>query len=127
MWAAGIITLVGVINLLFKNMWGRVRPDDVLEFGGKDVFTPWYKFGETCSSNCSFVSGDASVGFMLIIFYFLTKKISYFYLALLSGILLGFIRIIAGGHFLSDIVFSQIIVSGTVFASFLLYKRLYEN
>ena len=53
---------------------------------------------------CSFVSGDASVGFSIIVLYFITKKVLFLYLSLISGILLGFVRIIAGGHFLSDIV-----------------------
>ncbi len=40
------------------------------------------------------------------------------------GLALGFIRIIAGGHFLSDIIFSQIIVTATMFSFFAIYKRL---
>ena len=38
----------------------------------------------------------------------LTKKNIFVYLSLLGGISLGFIRIIAGGHFISDIIFAQI-------------------
>jgi lipid A 4'-phosphatase len=105
-------------------MWGRTRPNDTLEFGGKDVFSPWYKFGDSCTSNCSFVSGDASVGFALIVFYFITKKNIYIYLSILSGLSLGFIRISAGGHFLSDVVFSQIIVTGMIFLSYILFKNI---
>ena len=126
-WASGIITLVLVVNVLLKNAWGRVRPNDILQFGGEDIFTPWYKLGDSCVSNCSFVSGDASVGFMLIIFYFITKKIIFFYLAISFGLALGFIRIIAGGHFFSDIIFSQIVVTTTVTASYILYKKLYDK
>jgi len=46
---------------------------------------------------------------------------------LFCGLSLGFIRIIAGGHFFSDIIFSQIIVTVTVGVSFFLYKRLYDK
>ncbi len=120
----GATTLILVVNVLLKNMWGRTRPNDILQFGGNDVFTPWYKFGDSCVSNCSFVSGDASVGFALIVLYFITKKNIYIYLSVLFGVSLGFIRIIEGGHFLSDIIFSQIIVTGIIFASFITYKRL---
>ena len=122
---AGATTLVLVVNVLLKNMWGRARPNDILQFGGNDVFTPWYKFGDSCVSNCSFVSGDASVGFALVVFYFLTKKNIYIYLSILFGISLGFIRIIAGGHFISDIIFSYIIVTGALFFSFLIYRRFF--
>lgn len=126
-WLSGAITLVFVVNVLLKNLWGRVRPNDIMQFGGKDVFTPWYKYGDGCLSNCSFVSGDASLGFMLVVFYFLIKKKVFLYLALFCGLSLGFIRIIAGGHFFSDIIFSQIIVTVTVGVSFFLYKRLYDK
>ena len=120
----GLVTLVLVVNIFLKNMWGRTRPNDILEFGGNDVFTPWYKFGDTCVSNCSFVSGDASVGFALILFYFITKKITYLYLSVVLGVCLGFVRILAGGHFLSDVIFSQIVVTAIIFSSFLVYKKI---
>ncbi len=122
-WITGLISLILVVNVFLKNMWGRARPNDILQFGGNDMFAPWYKFSNSCVSNCSFVSGDASVGFALIVFYFITKKNIYIYLSVLFGVGLGFIRIIAGGHFLSDIVFSQIVVTGIVFSSFVIYKR----
>jgi len=65
--------------------------------------------------------------FLLVVFYFITKKNAYLHLGLVFGSFLGFIRIIAGGHFLSDIIFSQIIVTITVLASFVLYKKLYDK
>lgn len=120
----GLVTLVLFVNVLLKNMWGRTRPNDILQFGGSDIFLPWYKFGDTCISNCSFVSGDASVGFALIIFYFITKKITYVYLSVVCGLCLGLVRILAGGHFLSDVIFSQIIVTIIIFSSFLIYKKI---
>ncbi len=122
-WIAGTTTLILVVNILLKNMWGRVRPNDIDRFGGNDAFTPWYKFGDSCFSNCSFVSGDASVGFALIIFYFITKKNIFIYLSVFFGLSLGIIRIIAGGHFLSDIIFAQIIVTSIIFIFFIIYKR----
>ena len=108
-------------------MWGRARPNDILNFGGDAVFTPWYKLGESCFSNCSFVSGDSSVGFMFVIFYLITKIKAYFYLALFFGISLGLVRIMAGGHFFSDIIFSNIIVTASLMISIILYNRLYDK
>ncbi|MDC0058138.1 phosphatase PAP2 family protein [Pelagibacteraceae bacterium] len=123
-WVTGFITLILVVNMFLKDMWGRTRPNDILQFGGNDFFTPWYVFGDSCISNCSFISGDASVGFAMIVLYFITKKNIYINLSILCGAGLGFIRIIAGGHFFSDIIFSQIIVTLTIFISFVVYKRL---
>ena len=126
-WVSGAITMLLIVNVILKNMWGRVRPNDVSYFDGVHDFTPWYKISNTCASNCSFVSGDSSVGFLLIIFYFITKKNTYLYLGLIFGSVLGFIRIIAGGHFFSDIIFSQIVVIITILTSFILYKKLYDK
>ena len=42
---------------------------------------------------------------------------------LLVAFVLG-MRIIAGGHFLSDVVFSQIVVTAVIFASYLVYKKI---
>ena len=126
-WISGIITLAVLVNVVLKDMWGRVRPNDILQFGGKDIFTPWYKIGDSCISNCSFVSGDASVGFALVLFYFLTGKNIYCYLALFLGVLLGLVRIIAGGHFFSDIIFSQLIVTTSIALFFFIYKKLYDK
>ena len=126
-WLSGLITLIVFVNVLLKNMWGRTRPNDVVQFEGGGSFTPWYIFGDTCTSNCSFVSGDASVGFILVVFYFITQRRIYCYLALFFGIILGFVRIMAGGHFLSDVVFSQIVVTASILIFFILYKQLYEK
>jgi lipid A 4'-phosphatase len=125
-WFSGTVTMLLVVNVLLKNLWGRARPNDVSYFNGFQDFTPWYKISNACASNCSFVSGDSSVGFLLIVFYFITKKNAYLYLGLILGSLLGFIRIAAGGHFFSDIIFSQIVVTVTILAFFVLYKKLYD-
>ncbi|MDC6447474.1 phosphatase PAP2 family protein [Alphaproteobacteria bacterium] len=126
-WVSGLTTLILIVNILLKNMWGRVRPNDILEFGGTGLFTPWYKVGDSCISNCSFVSGDASVGYVLIVFYFIMKKNIYCYLSVGLGTILGFVRIIAGGHFFSDVVFSQIVVTISIAISFVIYSKLNDK
>ena len=116
-----------IVNGVLKEFIGRARPKNIIEFGGDKIFSPAYFPSDQCAHNCSFVSGDASVGFSLLVFYFITKKNIFCYFALFSGIILGFIRIIAGGHFFSDIIFSQIVVTTSIFASFVLYKKLYDK
>ena len=124
---AGILSLIILVNGVFKGLWGRARPNDVIEFGGDEIFSPWFQITQSCETNCSFVSGDASVGFSLIVFYFITKKIIYIYLSVLAGLILGFVRIAAGGHFLSDVIFSQIIVTLSIFISYLIYKKTFND
>jgi len=99
-----------VVNLILKNLWGRARPNDIIELGGTGGFTPWYRLSDFCNTNCSFVSGDASIGFSLIILYFITRNIKFFWLSLFSGFFLGIIRIMEGGHFLSDILIAGFLI-----------------
>ena len=101
---SSLFNLIIIVNALLKDNWGRARPNDILELGGGEKFTPWYQLSESCASNCSFVSGDASVGFSIIILFFITKKKIFFWLALSFGLILGMTRILEGGHFLSDII-----------------------
>ena len=74
LWVSQIISVLIFVNLILKNFWGRARPNDVVELGGKESFSPWFEISNVCETNCSFVSGDASVGFSLIILYLITKK-----------------------------------------------------
>ena len=110
LWVAGLFNLLIIINLFFKSFWGRARPGDILQLGGKESFTPWYEISNACNTNCSFVSGDAAIGFSLIALYFITKNKIFFWLSLLFGSALGLIRIMEGGHFFSDVLMAAVIV-----------------
>ena len=119
--------LIIIINVLLKGFWGRARPNDIMEFGGKDSFSAWFEYSNACNTNCSFVSGDASVGFSLIVLYFITKNKLFFWLSLLSGIILGTVRILEGGHFLSDVLISGLIIYSLSFAQFQIYNKRFKN
>ncbi|MDC3021834.1 phosphatase PAP2 family protein [Pelagibacteraceae bacterium] len=125
LWGSQVIIVLIFVNFVLKNFWGRARPNDVLELGGKEIFSPWYEMSNTCLTNCSFVSGDASVGFSIIILYLITKKIIFLYASIISGFLLGLIRIVAGGHFLSDIFFAGFFIVILNIILFELYKKYY--
>lgn len=126
LWSSQFIIVLIFINLILKNLWGRSRPGEILEFGGEYVFTPWYRYSDICASNCSFVSGDSSVGFSIVVLYFITKNSFFLYASLTLGFSLGIIRIMEGGHFLSDILFSGIIVMILNFFIFRYFKNNYE-
>ena len=115
------------MNVLLKGFWGRARPNDILELGGKDKFSAWFQYSDACNANCSFVSGDASVGFSLIVLYLITKNRLFFWLSLLSGITLGAVRITEGGHFLSDILMSGLIIYFLSFIQFQIYNKRFKN
>jgi len=100
-----------LVNEVFKNHFGRSRPDNVKEFGGKYEFVGPFKFSNSCKKNCSFSSGHASMGyyFTSLSYLFRKKQKTFkltFSLFFLFGSLVGLIRIMQGRHFLSDVIFS---------------------
>ncbi len=125
LWSSQIIGVLIFVNLILKNLWGRARPNDILQLGGKETFSPWFEISNACQTNCSFVSGDASVGFSIIILYLITKKIIFLYVSIVAGLVLGLIRIMAGGHFLSDIFFAGFLIVILNIILFVLYKKYY--
>ena len=111
-----------VVNLIFKDHWGRARPVHITQFGGDFNYTPPLQFGHT--SDKSFVCGHCSVGYSFFAVYFLAKhyKLVYFAVTLLFAWTMGFTRMTSGGHFLSDILWSGYLV---FLVAFLLYYGWY--
>lgn len=104
-----------LVNTLLKDHWGRARPSQVTEFGGTQRFTPAAIPADQCDRNCSFPAGHPAVGFSLVAFAFLAasrrRKIIEA-VAIGFGAAVGIVRIAQGGHFLSDVIFSGLIVYG---------------
>lgn len=113
-----------LVNAVFKDHWGRARPSQIVEFGGEKQFTPAWVMTDQCERNCSFVSGHASIGFYLLAFALLSRKHrkSLLTLGVLSGLLVGWARVVQGGHFLSDVIFSGFVVYFTACILFALIR-----
>jgi len=100
-----------IVNSLFKDHWGRPRPAFIEPFGGQEQYIPPLKYNTHGEGN-SFPSGHSSLGFSFIAFWFLWCKkrrlwANYALLFSISfGTLFGCGRIVAGGHFLSDVFWS---------------------
>lgn len=98
-------------NTILKDHWGRPRPRQVQEFGGKLVFHQVWERG-TPGKGRSFPSGHASGAFFFIAPYFLLRRSSrrrafaFLGFGCGFGLLMGVARIIQGGHFLSDILWA---------------------
>jgi len=103
-------------NVVLKDNWGRARPAHVAEFGGPSRFTPPLLIADQCDHNCSFVAGDAAAGFFLLSFALLARRRRALAIggALAVGAGLGAVRIIQGGHFLSDVMFAGLFTGGLV-------------
>lgn len=100
-------------NVVLKDHWARPRPLHVVEFGGPDQFTPVLERTGACKRNCSFVSGEASAAFALgfaLAMLARRRRALVMGAAIFAGSLIGFIRMGEGGHFLSDIVFSGVLM-----------------
>lgn len=110
-----LVALVGpllLVNGVFKEHWGRARPSQVVEFGGTKEFTRAAIPANQCARNCSFVSGHASVGFYFLALAFVWphRRMLWLGIGTAAGLLVGLVRIVQGGHFLSDVVFAGIVV-----------------
>ena len=101
-----------VVNLVFKDHWGRARPAHTQEFGGERTFSPPLVISDQCSRNCSFVSGDASVGFSLaaLALVIAGRRRRWMTIGLAAGIAIGMLRIALGRHYPSDVIFSGVFV-----------------
>jgi lipid A 4'-phosphatase len=106
-----------LVNTVLKDHWGRARPFQVEEFGGSRQFTPAPLPADQCERNCSFVSGHAALGFSLVAFAFLLpagpRRNQAIAAAIGFGALVGFARIAAGHHFLSDVVYAGLAIFAT--------------
>jgi lipid A 4'-phosphatase len=101
-----------IVNVLLKDHWGRSRPIDIIQFGGTDHFVRWWDPRGECPNNCSFVSGDVAGAFWTIAPAALAppqwRAIAYG-AALTLGAGMAAMRVMAGGHFVSDVLFAGIL------------------
>ncbi len=108
-----------MINGVLKEYWGRPRPKQSIEFGGKQPFRAYYEpnIGKQPEPSKSFSSGHASSGYYFFaiallgaiyhsrLFYWLGMSLAWG-----LGLLLSLARIAQGGHFLSDTLASALIM-----------------
>ena len=98
-------------NLVLKDNWGRPRPNQVEQFGGKADFEPWWRPGGDCERNCSFVSGEGSLAFWTVAPAMLAPPPARPFAmgaAVLFGTSVGGLRVAFGRHFLSDVLFAGV-------------------
>ena len=95
-----------ITNAFLKENWGRPRPFVTEMFGGEFPYVPPGTISSYCQTNCSFVSGEASAAFwMLVLCLFFAgrrrNRIGLFIAVLAFAI--AFLRVAFGRHFFSDI------------------------
>ncbi len=113
-----LVLLIGpglLVNGTLKPAFSRPRPREIVQLGGTQQYQPIFGFGEETDFNASFPSGHASIGFFLIAPAFLFRRKQrirrmIFAAGILFGSIMGLSRIVQGGHYLSDVIWSLSII-----------------
>ncbi|HEY7491460.1 MAG TPA: phosphatase PAP2 family protein [Candidatus Tectomicrobia bacterium] len=101
-----------LVNGLLKPAWSRPRPRQIEQFGGSYSYRPWWRPGGLAGGK-SFPSGHTAMGYALVAGAMLIpcrQRAWPHDLALAGtlayGTLMGVARIVQGGHFASDVVWT---------------------
>jgi lipid A 4'-phosphatase len=123
-----LTTVIGaglLVNAVLKQYWGRPRPDQTIEFGGKWEYRPIFSPGPP-GQGASFPCGHCTMGFVFLamISFRHRKKIlaaAGVAFGLLWGALLSAARIVQGAHFFSDTIWALGIIAMvlTIFDAYL--------
>ena len=122
-----------LVNVILKDNWGRARPAHIHNFGGSAQFTPPLLVTDECNHNCSFVSGEGSAIFSVMIVLvvllwraFPDRRRPLVVGATLLSVVGACLRIANGRHFLSDTLFaalfSALIILG-LYSVFTIHKH----
>jgi len=112
-----------LVNVIFKDHWGRPRPREVQELGGAWPYQTFPEHG-VGGRGKSFPCGHSSMGYYFVAFYFLWRRrqsgraAAALAVTAVYGTLIGTARMAAGGHFASDVAWSAVM---TVGAAYLVY------
>jgi len=109
-----------LVNVLLKEHWGRARPAKILEFGGEKHFTAALDIADQCAQNCSFVSGEGAGATALLLATIVLARagphhrIGQVFVRIVwpLAVIAICLRVMMGRHFLSDTLFSILIVVG---------------
>lgn len=123
-----LVLIIGsglIVNVVFKEGFGRARPRDVVEFNGTHQFTPAFIICEQCEHNCSFSSGHGAGAFFALALALLFKRRKRaLAIAFLYGAAVSLARIVAGGHFFSDNLVSFFVMAITTdVLYYLMFRR----
>jgi lipid A 4'-phosphatase len=109
-----------LVNGLLQPLWGRPRPRHIEQFAGPQPYRPWWQPGGPGAGK-SFPSGHAAMGYVLLAGAVLVSSSRRVWLgrlarggALAYGTLVGLARVVQGGHFASDVVWSGLLMYLTV-------------
>lgn len=101
-----------LVNGILKNLMGRPRPYETLQFGGTRDFVRPFELG-TPFQGASFMSGHAAMAFLFVGLFFVLKGWKR-WAALAGGtgfgLLVGSSRVLRGDHYPSDVLLAGALV-----------------
>lgn len=125
--AAALIGPMLIVDIGIKDHSGRARPVNVQPFGGPTPFTPAFIPAGQCRKNCSFVSGHVATASFLMAFGWLAApavRQRWLLAGVAAGGIMGLIRMVPGGHFLSDVIFAWFAVYFSLWLTEALFRAL---
>jgi lipid A 4'-phosphatase len=116
-----LTTVIGaglLVNAVLKQYWGRPRPDQTVEFGGRWAYRPIFSPG-TPGQGASFPCGHCTMGFVFLAMVGFRRQkkslaVGGVAVGIVMGALLSAARIVQGAHFFSDTIWSLGIIAMTV-------------
>ena len=115
-----------LVNTILKPYGGRPRPAEVTQFGGNLQFVEWWNPTGACDGNCSFISGEASTAAWMFGPAMLVPppwRAAAIGAAVVFAGTIGVLRMAAGAHFFTDILFAWL----TTILIILAMNRLFER
>ena len=107
--AGALLGPILLVDATLKEHSGRTRPVNIEQFGGNRQFTPAFIPADQCEKNCSFVSGHVATASFIMAFGWLgapAVRRRWLLASLAFGGLFALVRMVPGGHFLSDTIFA---------------------
>lgn len=112
-----------LVNLTFKEHWGRARPYQVIR-DNSNFSLPWQPHFDMPKDN-SFPSGHESIGaFIGIPFIAYRRRKLGVLLSLIGAVTVGIVRWLQGGHYFTDICASALMVWMISILVFMLVDKL---
>ena len=125
--ASALLGPILVVDATLKEHSGRTRPVNIEQFGGTRQFTPAFIPADQCDKNCSFVSGHVATASFIMAFGWLGApaiRRRWLIASLACGGLFALVRMVPGGHFLSDTIFAWFATYFSLWATEWVFRKL---
>ena len=125
--AGALLGPIILVDATLKEHSGRTRPVNIEQFGGNKQFTPAFIPADQCTQNCSFVSGHVATASFIMAFGWLgapAVRRRWLLASIAFGGLFALVRMVPGGHFLSDTIFAWFATYFSLWVTEWLFRRL---